>query len=64
MEFMDLELKCKLCGDTFTWAAGEQEFYHDNGLSQPKKCPACRADFRRKLHRQQEEASHRAEVQR
>lgn len=62
MEFMDLEIKCKLCGKVFTWSAGEQKFYYDNDLSQPKKCPACRADFRRKLHRQQEERQAR-EVQ-
>ncbi|HUX49013.1 MAG TPA: zinc-ribbon domain containing protein [Dehalococcoidia bacterium] len=62
MQFMDVEIRCKLCGETFSWSADEQRFYYDNDLSQPKKCPACRADFRRKLHRQQEERQAR-EVQ-
>lgn len=55
MQFMDLEIKCKLCGEVFTWSAREQEFYYDNDLSQPTKCAICPADLRRKLHRQQEE---------
>ena len=63
MEFVDFELMCKLCGKTFVWSAGEQQFYHDKGLSRPNKCQACRADFRRKLHRQQEERRAREEVQ-
>jgi ssDNA-binding Zn-finger/Zn-ribbon topoisomerase 1 len=52
MEFEGKTIVCKLCGANFIWLAGEQEFYHDKGLSQPAKCPECRAELRRKLHRQ------------
>jgi hypothetical protein len=52
IEFQDKTLTCKLCGGQFIWLAGEQEFYHDRGLSQPTKCKSCRDSLKRKLHRQ------------
>ena len=52
IEFQDKTLICRLCSAEFTWSAGEQDFYHDRGLSQPTKCPECRAYLNRKLHRQ------------
>ena len=39
----DKTLTCKECGKSFTWTAGEQEFYAQKGFSEPKKCPECRA---------------------
>lgn len=38
----DRYLTCADCGNTFTWTQGEQEFYISKGLSEPKRCPACR----------------------
>ena len=35
-------LKCKICGDTFVFSAGEQNFYQDRSLAEPRRCPACR----------------------
>ena len=62
MEFKDKTITCKRCGAPFEWKAGEQEFYYDRNLSEPAKCPECRMELRRKLHRQQNDR--REEVQR
>ncbi len=41
--FEDRELQCKDCGNTFTFTAGEQEFYATKGLTNaPRRCPDCR----------------------
>ena len=45
--FQDKELTCMDCGDTFTWSRGEQYFYASKGLSEPRRCEACR--LKRKL---------------
>jgi len=39
---MDKVLICKRCGNTFDFTEGEQEFYTDRGLNEPKRCPECR----------------------
>ena len=38
----DRTLICQECGREFFWSAGEQEFYQEKGLSEPKLCPICR----------------------
>ncbi len=44
MSFVDKTLKCRDCGNDFTFTAGEQEFYQQKGLvNQPGRCPSCRA---------------------
>lgn len=41
--YQDRELTCKDCGATFTFTAGEQEFYASKGLANaPRRCPSCR----------------------
>ena len=41
-EFQDLRLQCRSCGQTFTWSAGEQRQYKQNGLkNQPQRCVKC-----------------------
>ena len=49
-EFEDKEVECieETCenGNTFTWPAGEQQFFHDKGLYQPKRCKDCRTKKR------------------
>jgi len=55
MKFEDKTIECALCHDTFIWKAGEQQYYYDNNLSQPKRCASCRAYLRRKINRQQSE---------
>jgi hypothetical protein len=38
----DKILRCKICGEEFCWFLGEQKFYADRGLSEPRRCPSCR----------------------
>lgn len=38
----DLLIKCWECGERFTFTIGEQKFYKERGLSQPKRCEDCR----------------------
>ena len=43
MTFQDKSLQCVDCGATFTFSAGEQEFYLSKGYSnEPKRCVSCR----------------------
>ena len=43
MNFQDKSLQCFNCGITFTFSAGEQEFFANKGFTnQPKRCPQCR----------------------
>ena len=43
MSFEDKTLQCADCGATFTFDAGEQEFFASKGYTnEPKRCPACR----------------------
>ena len=41
-EFQNLMIECVDCGHNFVWTAGEQEFYRDRNLDQPKRCHKCR----------------------
>lgn len=41
-ELHDLELTCSDCRNVFVFTVGEQQFYQDRGLAQPKRCPTCR----------------------
>ena len=48
MAFEDKTLVCRECGDSFTFSAGEQEFYQSRGLMhEPARCPTCRTARRR-----------------
>ena len=41
--YEDKTLICKECGKEFTFTAGEQEFYAENGLkNEPGRCRECR----------------------
>jgi len=41
--FEDKSLECSDCGATFTFSAGEQEFFASKGYTnEPKRCPQCR----------------------
>ena len=43
MSFEDSTLQCRECGGSFTWTAGEQEFYAQKGLvNTPSRCHECR----------------------
>lgn len=43
MPYVDKTLTCRDCGRTFTWTAGEQEFYAGKGFNAPTRCPDDRA---------------------
>ena len=41
--YQDQTHTCTDCGATFTWSAGEQEFFHEQGFTDPpKRCKSCR----------------------
>ncbi len=40
--YEDKTLICRDCGQEFIFAAGEQAFYNDKNLSEPKRCRECR----------------------
>ena len=35
-------LTCADCGQPFQFSAGEQQFYQERGMSEPKRCKPCR----------------------
>ena len=43
MSFQDKSIQCADCAVTFTFSAGEQEFFASRGLTnEPRRCPPCR----------------------
>jgi len=43
MSYQDKSIQCSDCGATFSFSAGEQEFYASKGFTnEPKRCPSCR----------------------
>ncbi len=47
MAFSDKTISCRGCGTTFTFTAGEQEFYRTKGLmNEPTRCTSCRSQRR------------------
>lgn len=41
-EYQDKTIECKDCGNSFTFSAGEQEFYNQKGFNAPVRCKKCR----------------------
>jgi hypothetical protein len=68
MEFRDCEIKCKFCGYTFIWPAGEQKQGYEYGLEldeiQPEYCEDCLDYLMRKRLRKQQGVRRPAEVPR
>src|SRR5262245_5462790 len=46
MQYSDRELACASCGQSFVFTGGEQAYYAQNGLQEPRRCKACRAQRR------------------
>ncbi|MFC1925069.1 zinc-ribbon domain-containing protein [Chloroflexota bacterium] len=45
MSFEDKSIVCCDCRATFTFTAGEQEFYETKGFTnEPRRCQSCRRD--------------------
>ncbi|HKQ08201.1 MAG TPA: zinc-ribbon domain-containing protein [Blastocatellia bacterium] len=38
----DRTLTCADCSQPFTFSAGEQQFFQERGMSEPKRCKECR----------------------
>jgi hypothetical protein len=38
----DKTITCADCGQPFTFSAGEQEFFQQRSMSEPKRCKECR----------------------
>ena len=38
----DKTLTCSDCGQSFVFSQGEQEFFEQRGMSEPKRCKECR----------------------
>ncbi len=49
--FRDKVLHCCDCAQSFVFTAGEQAYYQSKGLSEPKRCKACRELRKRTLLR-------------
>lgn len=47
-QFMNVMLTCADCKHPFLWSAGEQEFYDEHELSEPRRCRDCREKRKRK----------------
>ena len=47
----DKEIVCKLCGKTFIFTPGEQEFYKSKNFPDPKCCKKCAKKRRMKFLR-------------
>lgn len=58
-QFRDRILECKQCQQQFVWTAGEQSFYHDRRLLEPKRCKPCRDAFKQAIN-----AAHERQAQR
>lgn len=42
-ELVPMTIQCGDCRQAFTFTVGEQEFYAEQGFTQPKRCRDCRA---------------------
>ncbi|HXG63344.1 MAG TPA: zinc-ribbon domain containing protein [Planctomycetota bacterium] len=43
MTYVDKQLTCKDCGESFVFSAGQQQHHAQLGLrNEPKRCPVCR----------------------
>lgn len=47
MAFVDRDLTCVECGQTFVFSADDQQYHLDKGYAnEPKRCPSCRQSRR------------------
>jgi len=38
----DKKIKCKICGTEFDFTIGQQEFFKEHNLTEPRKCKDCK----------------------
>lgn len=47
MEYSDVTIQCRDCGNDFVFTAGEQAFYAEKGFTnRPSRCQSCRAAYK------------------
>jgi CxxC-x17-CxxC domain-containing protein len=46
--YTDRELRCRICGRTFVFSAGEQQYFGRRGFQTPTRCPECRVGTARR----------------
>jgi len=56
--FEDKIFTCADCGEEFTFTIGEQVFFWDKGLSEPKRCKKCRMIRKRSIVNIEEEKNY------
>ncbi len=49
----DKTIACCDCGREFDFSAGEQKFYHEKGLREPRRCQQCRRAKREQRDREE-----------
>jgi len=43
VSYQDKSIRCRDCGQEFTFTASEQQFFAEKGFTnEPKRCPTCR----------------------
>jgi hypothetical protein len=40
-DFQDVTLTCCDCSEPFIWTAGQQLYFRDRGLREPRRCAEC-----------------------
>lgn len=57
-DMLDKEIECvekgTNCEGTFIFTEGEQKYYSDKGLYEPKRCKPCRKERKENLRRQKQ----------
>lgn len=49
--FFDKGMTCRDCGAGFVWTAGEQSYFQQRELAEPKRCHHCRKTKREAVAR-------------
>jgi hypothetical protein len=57
MDYVDITITCVGCKQPFVWTAGQQAFFAERQLLQPRRCPACRQARRLAQQAEQEGVS-------
>jgi len=42
MILKDIQIKCKECGDMFTFTVKDQNYFAEKGWHKPRRCKSCR----------------------
>lgn len=51
IKMADKKIVCKDCFREFTFTEGEQEYYKEKGFENPKRCPSCRTERKKRYNK-------------